>query len=121
LYIFEGLCIENIRILFGIYLQLGLISRPFGIFTTILVYFTHFGLLYQEQSGNPDPNALYETYILLLPFHGCIKMESFSEILGGRADHEVDPRAGVGRDGDGRSAHHPRQDVPQGSHPGPGP
>jgi hypothetical protein len=38
--------------------------------------------------------------------------------LGGRADDEVDPGAGVGHHGPGRGSHHPSQDVPQGPHPG---
>jgi len=38
--------------------------------------------------------------------------------LGGRADDEVDPGAGVGHHGPGRGSHHPSQDVPQGSHTG---
>jgi hypothetical protein len=30
--------------------------KIFGILITILVYFSHFGLLYQEESGNPVPS-----------------------------------------------------------------
>jgi hypothetical protein len=30
------------------------ILRPFGIFLDRLLYFPHFGILYQEKSGNPD-------------------------------------------------------------------
>jgi hypothetical protein len=29
---------------------------PFGTFLVILVYFSRFGMLYQEKSGNPDPH-----------------------------------------------------------------
>jgi hypothetical protein len=38
--------------------------------------------------------------------------------LGGGADDEVDPGAGVGHHGPGRGSHHPSQDVPQGPYPG---
>jgi hypothetical protein len=31
------------------------ILLPFGIFVVILVYFSRFGMLYQEKSGNPAP------------------------------------------------------------------
>jgi hypothetical protein len=48
----------------------------------------------------------------------CSRMVFTEAKLGGRADDEVDPGAGVGHHGPGRGPHHPRQDVPQGSHPG---
>jgi hypothetical protein len=39
---------------------------PFGIFVVILVYFSRFGILYEEKSGNPESVAIiaHETNLL---------------------------------------------------------
>jgi hypothetical protein len=36
-----------------------LISWTFGMFYCYLVYFSRFGMLYQEKSGNPDPETVF--------------------------------------------------------------
>jgi hypothetical protein len=36
------------------------IVRPFGILYDSLVYFSHFGMLYQEKSGNPVQSLLHK-------------------------------------------------------------
>jgi hypothetical protein len=38
------------------FISLWYILRPLGIFSGYLLYFYHFGMLYQENSGNPDWN-----------------------------------------------------------------
>jgi hypothetical protein len=44
---------------FGIF-YLHFILWPFGIFVGHLVHFSHFGMLFQEKSGNPAPAAVDE-------------------------------------------------------------
>jgi hypothetical protein len=54
--ILEGLAMENVGI-FYVHLvhftAIWYILWPFGIFKVILVYFSRFGMLHQEKSGNP--------------------------------------------------------------------
>jgi hypothetical protein len=54
--ILEGLAMEGVGIFYGqsVYFTAPwYILWPYGIFF-VFVYFSHFGLLYQEKSGNPD-------------------------------------------------------------------
>jgi hypothetical protein len=44
------------------------ISLPFGIYHGYLVYFSHFGMFYQEKSGNPDLKGLLFRYFAFI-FH----------------------------------------------------
>jgi hypothetical protein len=43
----------NFRYICSIYTAMWHILRPFGIFVVILIYFSRFGTLYEEKSGNP--------------------------------------------------------------------
>jgi hypothetical protein len=52
----EGLAIEDVGIFYGHWVNFPAIWHilyPFGICSLVLVHFTHFGMLYQEKSGNP--------------------------------------------------------------------
>jgi hypothetical protein len=48
----EGLAIKDAATFHG-HLVFGIVCGPFGIFHEYLVYFSRFGMFYQEISGNP--------------------------------------------------------------------
>jgi hypothetical protein len=53
----EGLAMEDVGIFYGHLVHFTVfcyILLTFGIVCGILVYFSRFGILYQEKSGNPD-------------------------------------------------------------------
>jgi hypothetical protein len=59
-YILEGLAMEDVGIFYGHLVHftvLCYILWVFGIVCGNLVYFPHFGILYQEKSGSPVPRA----------------------------------------------------------------
>jgi hypothetical protein len=54
---FEGLLMDDVGILYGhlvYFIAIGYILVAFGIFKCDLVYFSRFGMLFQEKSGNPE-------------------------------------------------------------------
>jgi hypothetical protein len=49
--------------IWSILLPLGTFYRHLVYFVAILVYFSRFGMLYQEKSGNPDENLHFLKYL----------------------------------------------------------
>jgi hypothetical protein len=58
-YILECLGIENVGILFGHFTVTWYILLPIGIICGNLVYFSHFGILYQDKTGSPGVHPLH--------------------------------------------------------------
>jgi hypothetical protein len=53
----EGIALKDVGLFYGhlvYFTDIWYISWPFGILCDTLVYFSRFGMLYQEKSGNPD-------------------------------------------------------------------
>jgi hypothetical protein len=57
----EGLAIEDV----AIFMAILSILRPNGTIYDHLVYFSCFGMLYQEKSGNPDYDHYFGTFFIL--------------------------------------------------------
>jgi hypothetical protein len=59
--ILEGLAVEDVCIIYGhfVHFTVFYIVWAFGIVCRNLVYFSRFGILYLEKSGNPGPNQYW--------------------------------------------------------------
>jgi hypothetical protein len=68
-----GLGVENLVHLIDIWYfncHFGIFYGHLVLFVTILMYFPHFGLLYQEKSGNPD--WVVKSFLIHLHTYGSI-------------------------------------------------
>jgi hypothetical protein len=56
--------LKNVNIFYGCleyFTDIWEILWPFGSFSAHLVYFSGIGIMYQEKSGNPEPNPSFQS------------------------------------------------------------